>query len=536
MSPRRHARAAAGRHGDADPALWWSTLAFAAIVLAGFVVYLTLGRHLWFYSDEWDYVVDRHLSQPASLFRAHNGQWQTIPIVVWRMLLHFTGLRTYLPYLVLTILLYLFCCTLLYVLMLRARIRPAIAAVAGGTSVFLGFAASDAVFAAQLTYFGSIAFGLGALLVATRPPTRPRTIAIIGLGIAALMCSNLGVVTAVIVAAETLLRHGWRRALSVTAPPAAAFIAWWLFDGAAPKSAGVCGVVRFVGTGLAAAGREFTQLGNTGVVLLVVLLAVGLACARAHRREDAAIIGPLALGALTFLAITGSQRVAAFGVSSAGAPRYAHIVVLLLLPAAAAAASSIWNRSRAAGIIATAVLLVGVPGNLSSLSSLTTRAAHVSAVRALILAVPHLPEAGTVPADMRPFPESNTAPLLTVGYLRQAATSGVLPDSAPPTKAQRAAVMLRLSLYQTTSDRPPTACRPLTEPTRITLQPGATLHLAGGFVRVVNLTPGPAHGQKLYYNPNRGNMITVLHKSLTLKLSSYGINGKAQICGQAVPR
>jgi hypothetical protein len=47
---------------------------------------------------------------------------------------------------------------------------------------------------------------------------------------------------------------------------------------------------------------------------------------------------------------------------------------------------------------------------------------------------------------------------------------------------------------------------------------------------VRNLSPGPEHGQQVYYNPNRGNAIRVLQGDYLLRLSSRGTNGPARLC------
>lgn len=44
---------------------------FAAVEAAALVLYMVLGRGLWFYNDEWDYLVTRRAGDVGDLFRPH---------------------------------------------------------------------------------------------------------------------------------------------------------------------------------------------------------------------------------------------------------------------------------------------------------------------------------------------------------------------------------------------------------------------------------------------------------------------------------
>lgn len=506
--------------------------AFATVAALGSITYLVLGRHLWFYSDEWDYVVDRHpVSDPASLFRPHNGQWQTIPILIYRVLLSFTGVRHYWPYLGLVVVLYVTTCALTYLLMRRCGVRPWIAIVPASALVFLGVANENVIFGAQITYLGSIALGLGQLLLLSATWTTRRAVLVVVMGAAALMCSNLGVVTAVVVALAVLFRRGWRSAAAVTVLPAIAFVLWWTAYGSA-SSSGLWRVVTFAWIGLRGTGRGYGQHGDFGFAALSVVLVAGLVLVAltSDQREKLSIAVALAVGALVFLVVTGSQRVTAFGAESAAAPRYVGVVAILLVPVAGIAADALWSRWRAAGVLAVALLLMGVPGNISALGGIHSRSDHIAATRRLILTLPVLPATATVPADLRPFPESFLAPLLTVGWVRAAARSGDLPSVRHPTPADRSTVRFRLRLYQTFAAGKPVGCRILTAPVTVPVAEGDALRISGGFVSVTDLSPGSEYGRRMTYNPNRGNVLRVLSGTLRLRLASAGTNGRAELC------
>ena len=533
-STSRHSRAPVRRAGPPSGERLTgrraATAALLVVLVAGAVVYLVLGRNLWFYSDEWDYIDARHLSDPAGLFRAHNGQWQTVPIIFYRLLLRVTGLRTYLPYLAAIVLVYLAVCYLLYRVALRAGVRPWLAAAAVVPLVFFGYASENVVFAAQLTYMGSILFGLLQVLLVTSPRrTRAHDIWCVVLGVLALMCSDLGVVTAVVVAAVLLVDRGWWAAARLTVVPAGAFLVWWLSEGTTGRT-DLGETLPWVGAGLRATGEQVSGLGALGALLLVAVLIVGLGAASSHHDRTRLGIGSgLLLGTLVFLLLAGSQRAAVFGVSSATAPHYVGVVAALLMPVAAIAVDALWSTAWPAGLLALVIVLLGVPHGIAELSSVTDRAARTEQAEAVVLGALRLPASRTAPADMRPFPESTVAPLATIGYLRRAQRDHELPPIPRLMPRQRRADRLRLSLYQTSATHPGRSCREA-DGSVVTVGPGARIRIAGGLVKVVSLR-GATRGIALYYNPNRGNLLRVLHGRYVLRLSSYGINGPALLCG-----
>ena len=78
---------------------------FAGAAAASVPVLLWFGRGLTFFSDEWAFIAERSLADPSTWWAPHNEHWSTIPILVYRALVETVGLRTYVPYLALVILL-----------------------------------------------------------------------------------------------------------------------------------------------------------------------------------------------------------------------------------------------------------------------------------------------------------------------------------------------------------------------------------------------------------------------------------------------
>ncbi len=67
-------------------------------VAAGVLIVFVIGRHRWFFGDEWGFLAERNAGNLSDLFQAHGEHWPTIPVVVCRALWNLFGLRTYVPY------------------------------------------------------------------------------------------------------------------------------------------------------------------------------------------------------------------------------------------------------------------------------------------------------------------------------------------------------------------------------------------------------------------------------------------------------
>jgi hypothetical protein len=101
---------------------------FLAVGVGASVFYLAVGRRLWFFNDEWDFLAGRTIGSFHSLFASHNGHWVTLPVVVYRVMWWIFGLRSYVPYQVLIVGLHFLAAWLIRRVMVRAH------AVAAGRS------------------------------------------------------------------------------------------------------------------------------------------------------------------------------------------------------------------------------------------------------------------------------------------------------------------------------------------------------------------------------------------------------------------
>ncbi len=287
------------------------------VELVAFVAWLIVGRSSWFYIDEWDFIAGRKAGDLGDLFRPHNGHWTTLPVLTFRLLYWTFGLRTYLPYRVVIVVLYLAAGALLLVLMRRTGVDPWIATAAASLFALFGTGWENILLPFQIAFMGSFAFGLAFILLADHdgPFDRRDWLGLLA-GLLALMCSGVGLVMVAAAGAVVSMRRGWRLALRHVAPPAAAYAIWLLAVGHEDSGIGhfdAVAVTRFAATGLRAAFEALGPTAAFGVVLAVVLI-VGLGLAVAQRQGDrrSELAAPAALlaGALMLLVITAVNRAA----------------------------------------------------------------------------------------------------------------------------------------------------------------------------------------------------------------------------------
>jgi hypothetical protein len=421
-----------------------------ALFVAGEVIALPLlfaaGHRGWFFNDDWDFLSARTAGNLGDLFRSHYDHWTMLPILAYRLLWWLVGIRSYSPYLLLLLALHLTAAALLRVVMRRAGVRPAIATLAALLLVAFGSGAENVLVAFQITFVGSLVFGLTQLLLADHdgPVDRRDGFGLLA-GIAGLLCSGVAISMVIVVGLAVLRRRGWRVASLHTAPLAALYVVW---HAVAPRgqSAGVFHAnspgtaVRFVGVGIGAALGDLGPLPGLGIAIGALLIAglvvAGRARGRALVTKDGAPIAML-VGALVFLVMTGLFRSAEIGglffkgtgPEHARQSRYAYVVVCLMLPALALAADAIIRRWRVATVVVVALLLVGVPSNIRRFSQYDDRFTSIRVLREGILRAPRLARAGQLPRSLRLT--AFGAPDLTLGWLIDGVASGRVPKPAP---------------------------------------------------------------------------------------------------------
>jgi hypothetical protein len=321
--------------------------------------------------------------------------------------------------------------------MLRAGVQPLVATAASAVFLVLGAGWENLVNPFQLSFLGSMALGLGALLLMPeRGPFGRRDVYGWILNVLALTFSGVGITMVLVTAGVALARRGWRVALAVLSVPGVVYLFWYAGWGRhtdpnilqpQPLPTALQQTPAFVWRGLVGAVDGTTGLAGIGPVLLV-LLAIWLVKVARPEHEPWSTVLVLALGAPVFLFMTCIRR-SELGVDVAAAPRYTWVVVALLLPVAAVAATRLLSdRPLAipAALVATALLLtVG----LTTLNFHARQGAPEKQEneRRLVASADLLASGNTIVSDL-PLPE--ISPDVTNGKLRAIARDGKLPDVA----------------------------------------------------------------------------------------------------------
>ncbi|MGO9875595.1 MAG: hypothetical protein ACLPVY_17565 [Acidimicrobiia bacterium] len=404
-----------------------------------------------------------------------------LPALVFRVLYWMFGLHSYLPYQLCSIGLHLVAAALLRVVMRRAGVDPWIATAAATLFVLFGSGSQDILIAFQITFTGALVFGLTQLLLADHdgPIDRRDALGLLA-GFGALLCSDVSIVMVAAVGVACLLRRRWRAAALHTVPLAVTYVVWMRTYGRPARTdLHVRQIVRSVRTTFTKSFGAMGQIPFLGWVL-AAMLVVGLAIAwrdtnRNERHQRLSAVVALAIGAAIFAGILAITRFG-LGAQFAASSRYLHIIAALVLPSLTVAADALARRRRALGVVAIALFLVGIPGNVADISHNVGPANRYREERRVIGALSHMALARDVPASLNPTP--TFAAEVTVGWLLDGARNGRIPPAGRATPTERATDTLRLSLEQLDGMRAST-CVPLDAPVERRLNRGDSFGLRG---------------------------------------------------------
>ena len=350
--------------------------AFAGVEIFAFVWWLNTGRFEWFYADEWDFLSTRTAWNISDLFRPHNGHWTTLPILQYRLFYELFGLRAFLPYRLVVLVLYLGAAALLLVVMWRAGVHPWIAASAASLFALFGTGADNIINPFQVTFTGALVFGLVALLLTDHDdPLGRRDVYGALAGLVGLMMSGVGVVMVMIMGIAVLCRRGWRIALELVAPLAVIYLVWLLaigHDDGVTQAGGISQIRGVVTSGLS---NVFRTLAPTEWlwIPLVLLLVGGFTLAAWQRtparRAQLAVPFALIVGTLLLLGLVASDHAAVLYTKGAAFPRqsrYVSLLAALSIPALAVAADAVARLRRGLIPLAMALFLFAIPHNATA--------------------------------------------------------------------------------------------------------------------------------------------------------------------------
>ncbi len=201
-------------------------LLLIAAALGSAALLAALQSHFTFFLDEWDLLLHRRGFSADAFLRPHNEHIIVAPAIVYKAIQGTLGMESPAPYQAIAIATFVASAVLLFV-WVRRRIGEWPALLAAVLILFLGAAYEDLLSAFQIGYFGSMAFGLAALLALEDPGRRNDLIACAGLVIACSF-SSVGLPFAVGAAVVIATEPGRLRRIWIVAVPVALFALWWI--------------------------------------------------------------------------------------------------------------------------------------------------------------------------------------------------------------------------------------------------------------------------------------------------------------------
>ena len=373
-------------------------------------------RGLWFFGDEWDFLVDRGLGYPPGsthgIWFPHNEHWSTLPILAWRAIYSIWHLSSYWPYLALLFAVQALVLHLAWRACRRVGADPWVSAAATLMLGLLGAGAADFGWAFQVGFVGSVAFGLLALDLLDRPAPAGASSGLASSGLASsglapsaallasLMCSTIGDAMVVGAAVLAFARLPWQRAVRLLWPPVACYLVWFAGVG----RLGITGhsdhfdlttftsLPGYVWDGLSSALGHTFNLPAAGPTLLAGLV-VWVAWHGQRLWSERPALLALCASALSFYALAAVGRDISGG---ANASRYIYVAVAILLPLIAVVLTG-WQQQGwvVARVGAAGLLLFTTLGNIGQAETFTrAQVALTSHLKTQLQAVGELVVAG----------------------------------------------------------------------------------------------------------------------------------------------
>ena len=314
----------------------------AAALVAG--VILLISRNFNFYFDEWDLILNAPRWTWLSFLQPHNEHPLVLPKLVYAALFNTVGLRTYWPYMAVLLALHAANAVLLFEL-IRRRAGDAIGMAAAALLLVLGAGWENLLWAFQMSFVGSVAFGLGALLVLQRVNGTPGSLVATCLTATSILCSGIGLFFLVAIGVQLAAERERRPDLRWLAVLVVLVAAWYLDFGRTgaptnppPSAMNLVRAPAYVLWGAGAAAAGLIGEGGWWGPFALIAAAGAVAWTWWRRRPDAFPLAVAAAGLSLYLvsALTRAQ----FGYAQSGSGRYVYegaIFWMLLLADAAAA-------------------------------------------------------------------------------------------------------------------------------------------------------------------------------------------------------
>jgi hypothetical protein len=350
---------------------------FTLLMAASATLLLGLRSRLGFFLDDWALVVGRVGGGVGDFLEPHNEHIIVLPALIYRASLELFGMEA-MPLQVVCVALFLLSVALLFA-WISEELGDAAAAIGCSVVLFLGVAYEDLLWAFQMGYFGSVAAGLGGLLLTRRGDRRGDVLACACLT-AAILFSSVGIpfvagaVAALALDARRpgsrsrLLRRAW-----VAAVPTATYLAWWIGWGrTAENSASLenllhapIEVVSFFGLAIADLTGLYNLIDRTSmasdvypVIGLVAIAGLAFLFRRRGRVPDAFLVA--AAAALVFWGLAALNATPERQFTSSRYQFPGAVLTLMMLSAAFTGMRPGRVLTTAAAVVAAFAILVNV--------------------------------------------------------------------------------------------------------------------------------------------------------------------------------
>ncbi|HEX6713544.1 MAG TPA: hypothetical protein VF066_09160, partial [Thermoleophilaceae bacterium] len=266
-------RADAARRIARKPWLPWVALA-ATVAYSAWYLVLESGKGLFFYYDEWAFLLRRTGHSPDVFLRPHGEHLSAVPVAIYKAMLGVFGFD-YRPY---QWLLMGFVAALGVVVYVygRRRVGPWLALIPAAVVLLGGAYWENTMWVFQIGFIGSIVCGVAAFVALDRNSRRGDLCAC-GLLLLAIAQSSVGLPFLPGVVLELLLRRQWPR-LWVPVVPILAYGAWKIaYPVSDFKLGNLSHVPSFVFDAAAGASGSIFGLGrDAGKVILLAFVALAV--------------------------------------------------------------------------------------------------------------------------------------------------------------------------------------------------------------------------------------------------------------------
>jgi hypothetical protein len=333
--------------------------------LVGAAIFLAfLGGQQWFWSDDWS-LIGLGTSPLNSLIQPLSGHWIATATTLHVLTYSIFGLRTYLPYMVLTIVAHIALAHMLWRTVVRSGVSQMVATLALLPFLVMGAGWGVLLWQESLHFIIAIALGYALFLLNDTKSMSPRrSAAAMIVSLLAVASLEIGVVMVALSGLIVWWRAGFHNAVRRAVPPLLVYLIWLAVSG----SAGFDNPGRVRGSELLQAPDFIWSAGVGAVDAYVVVPVIGaialvllsLWALRSSRKLTSKGSAPVLAAAISALAFGGLVCIARLNGGVPWTSYYVYPLAALLFPACVLALVKL------TGLIRLPVLAIVLPIGIAS--------------------------------------------------------------------------------------------------------------------------------------------------------------------------